>query len=321
MPCSPKRSRASWSSAVLSGAPPTAWTSIRRRSLPRCRKPCTHCSLHALTVSPRPIGTCSRRRRWSAGGLTPIWSLWLVTRAEPPQASFAAMEAFDLIRRVEGSSDYVFKHALVRDALYNGLLSGPRAALHLRVAEELELRGGNRLMEIAETLAHHFSETRRVDRAFAYLAMAGDKSLDIYALQEAEENYRHALKIFDDHNACASSDAVAAVVLRLLEAFVLQSDYRDFGHVTEKYLPLIRKGGDSPDLVKALYYQGLFASYSLVDYHASHRLMAGDGALVEFRSVVDAVRCAIEVQNAIRHGLFRWSRYLEGRDSCLRSGP
>ncbi|HZZ21897.1 MAG TPA: AAA family ATPase [Roseiarcus sp.] len=197
------------------------------------------------------------------------------------QASFAAMEAFDLIRRVERSSDYVFKHALVRDALYNGLLSGPRAALHLRVAEELERRGGNRLMEIAETLAHHFSETPRVDRAFAYLAMAGDKSLDIYALHEAEENYRHALKIFDDHDACASSDSVAAVVLRLLEAFVLESDYRDFGHVTEKYLPMIRKAGDSPDLVKALYYQGLFSSYSLVDYHASRRLMAEAHAIAE----------------------------------------
>jgi len=27
--------------------------------------------------------------------------------------------------------------------------------------------------------------------------------------------------------------------------------------------------------------------------------LTGDGAIVEFRSVVDAVRCAIEVQNAI----------------------
>ena len=34
------------------------------------------------------------------------------------------MEALDLIQRAEGSDDYVFKHALVRDALYNGLLSG-----------------------------------------------------------------------------------------------------------------------------------------------------------------------------------------------------
>ena len=121
-------------------------------------------------------------------------------------ASFEAMEAVDLIRRVEGSSDYGFKHALVRDSLYNGLLSGPRAALHLKVAEELERRGGNRLMEIAETLAHHFSQTASVGKAFAYLVMAGDKSLDIYAVQEAEKNYRRALKIFDEHPKCASSD-------------------------------------------------------------------------------------------------------------------
>jgi class 3 adenylate cyclase len=197
------------------------------------------------------------------------------------QTSFAAAEAFDLIRRVEGSSDYIFKHALVRDALYNGLLSGPRAALHLRVAEELERRGGNRLMEIAETLAHHFSETSRVDKAFAYLAMAGDKSLDIYALQEAEKNYRHALKIFDDHDACASSESVAAVVVRLLEAFVLGGDYRDFGRVTEKYLPLMRKAGESPDLVKVLYYQGLLTFLNLEDLRESHRLMAEAHAIAE----------------------------------------
>jgi class 3 adenylate cyclase len=197
------------------------------------------------------------------------------------QTSFAAMEAFDLIRRVEGSSDYVFKHALVRDALYNGLLSGPRAAMHLRVAEELQGRGGNRQMEIAETLAHHFSETSRVDKAFIYLAMAGDKSLDIYALQEAEKNYRHALKIFDDHDDCASSESVAAVVVRLLEAFVLESDYRDFGRVTEKYLPLMRKAGDSSDLVKALYYQGLLTFLNLEDLRESHRLMAEAHAIAE----------------------------------------
>ena len=108
-------------------------------------------------------------------------------------SSFAAMEALDLIHRAEGASDYVFKHALVRDALYNGLLRPSRSALHLKVAEELERRGGNRLTEIAEALAHHYAETPRADKAFTYLAMAGDKSLDVYSITEAEQYYRRAL--------------------------------------------------------------------------------------------------------------------------------
>ena len=75
--------------------------------------------------------------------------------------SFAVTVALDLIQRAEESHDYVFKHALVRDVLYNGLLSVPRSALHLKVAEELERRAGNRPTEIAETLAHHYDDTRR----------------------------------------------------------------------------------------------------------------------------------------------------------------
>ena len=55
-----------------------------------------------------------------------------------------AMEALDLVHREDKSSDYSFKHALVRDALYQSLLSDPRTALHLKIAEEIERRSGNR---------------------------------------------------------------------------------------------------------------------------------------------------------------------------------
>ena len=40
-----------------------------------------------------------------------------------------------------------------------------RATLHLKVAEELERRGGNRLAEIAESLAHHYAATSRADKS------------------------------------------------------------------------------------------------------------------------------------------------------------
>ena len=68
------------------------------------------------------------------------------------------------IRRAK-SGDYAFKHALVRDALYQSLLTEPRTALHLKIAEEIERRSGNRLTEVAEVLAHHYSQTDRAEQS------------------------------------------------------------------------------------------------------------------------------------------------------------
>jgi predicted ATPase len=67
-------------------------------------------------------------------------------------ARLAAMQALDLILRESKSDDYAFKHALVRDALYQSLLTEPRKSLHLKIAEEIERRSGNRLNEVAAPL-------------------------------------------------------------------------------------------------------------------------------------------------------------------------
>ena len=79
--------------------------------------------------------------------------------AETSTRRLAAMQALDLVHSEGKSGDYAFKHALVRDALYQSLLTGPRAALHLKIAEEIERRSGNRLAEVVETLAHHYGQT------------------------------------------------------------------------------------------------------------------------------------------------------------------
>jgi AAA ATPase domain/Adenylate and Guanylate cyclase catalytic domain len=50
----------------------------------------------------------------------------------------AAMQALDLVHPEGRSGGYAFKHALVRDALYQSLLKGPRAAFHLKIAKEIE---------------------------------------------------------------------------------------------------------------------------------------------------------------------------------------
>jgi class 3 adenylate cyclase len=196
------------------------------------------------------------------------------------EASFAAMEALDLVHRDEASGDYVFKHALVRDALYNGLLTGPRVALHLKVAEELERRGANRLFEIAETLAHHYAAAQSVDKAFAYLAMAGQKSLNVYAVPEAEQFYRQALAVFEAHSACADPPSVVQAVVRLLETLMLKCAYREAGQVAVKFMPFVKQAGETPDLVTAYYYQALSLVQNF-DLREAHALMVEALAVAE----------------------------------------
>jgi predicted ATPase len=79
-----------------------------------------------------------------------------------------AMSRLDLVHAEGKSSAYAFKHALVRDALYQSLLTDRRTVLHGKIAEEIARRSGNRLIEVAEVLAHHYSQTNQADKAFAY---------------------------------------------------------------------------------------------------------------------------------------------------------
>ena len=79
-------------------------------------------------------------------------------------ARLAPMQGLDLIHQESESDHYAFKHALVCDALYQSLLTEARTTLHLRIAEEIERRSSNRLTEVAEVLAHHYSKTDRVNQ-------------------------------------------------------------------------------------------------------------------------------------------------------------
>jgi class 3 adenylate cyclase/tetratricopeptide (TPR) repeat protein len=199
---------------------------------------------------------------------------------ESAGASFAAMEALNLIRRAEGSTEYEFKHVLVRDALYGTLLSGTIATLHLKVAEELERRCGSRLMEFAETLAYHYAATARTDKAFTYLAMAGDKSLDIYSIAEAEIYYRRALAIFEAQNTCFDRMSVAHVVVRLLETLANKNAFQEVENIAAKFMSVVREAGESPELVVAYFYQAM-SLHQRLNIRKAHELAVEGLAIAE----------------------------------------
>ena len=176
-----------------------------------------------------------------------------------------ALQALDLIHRESKSHDYVFKHALVRDALYQSLLSEARTSLHLKIAEEIERRSGNRLVEVAEVLAHHYSQTNRIDKAFAYLSMAGSKSLSVYSLDEAATYFTAALALLDKNADCAVDGQVADFFVSYSSQLYMSAQFKVLIAVLERYLPRIDRLGDDQRVV-LVREQYVFALYSYARY-------------------------------------------------------
>jgi predicted ATPase/class 3 adenylate cyclase len=71
---------------------------------------------------------------------------------------------------------YTFKHALVRDAAYSGLLKSRRAGLHATIADAFEQRFPEIVEAQPETLAHHLTEAGLFEKAEAYWLQAGKKA-------------------------------------------------------------------------------------------------------------------------------------------------
>ena len=71
---------------------------------------------------------------------------------------------------------YTFKHALVRDAAYSGLLKSRRAALHATIADAFEQRFPETVEAQPETLAHHLTEAGLFEKAEAFWLQAGKKA-------------------------------------------------------------------------------------------------------------------------------------------------
>ena len=93
-----------------------------------------------------------------------------------------------------------FHHALIRDALYDGLAATRRVRMHRRAAEVIErLTAGASEPPLAD-LAYHFAQAASfgvADKAVTYAERAGDRMADALAQEEASRFYDLALQALD----------------------------------------------------------------------------------------------------------------------------
>ena len=235
------------------------------------------------------------------------------------------LQDLDFVQGDPQSGDFEFKHVLMRDALYDNLLSGLRAELHLKVGNAIERRATARLSEVVETLAHHFSLSGRHDKAFRYCSLSGTKCLEIYSLEEAEGYFRKSLSLLKQAPHCADDAAMATVVVGLLEVLHLKGDLIGLSEIAESYIPRLEVLGDTPQLVFALYFHCMLLNH-FCEFRAAE---ARAKAAVNIAGHLNDIRAQAYARSALlfcsiilgRHTLEEAER--EGKrvlEVCMQSG-
>jgi adenylate cyclase len=129
---------------------------------------------------------------------------------EPLGSAVDELCAKDLLREIASGPDPIlrFRHALLQEATYNGLVRAERRLRHGRAAWALEVASGDRLEEVAAVLGRHFAAAGEAERALEYLELAGDHATAAFANDEAIASFRAALVVAGEQHPPMATAAV-----------------------------------------------------------------------------------------------------------------
>ena len=125
----------------------------------------------------------------------------------------------------EGAGRFRFRHALMRDAAYEGLPFRRRRELHARVGNAIFSSAGDAVHEHAELLSLHFFLAGDFDRAWRYSTLAAERAEAAFANIEASRFLRRSIEA--GRRLRVPSDELLAVNERLGDVLERAGLYQD----------------------------------------------------------------------------------------------
>jgi predicted ATPase/class 3 adenylate cyclase len=115
--------------------------------------------------------------------------------------ALSSLQGRELIFRNEqsnfsGTTEFIFKHAVLRDVTYESLLKQLRRTYHRQVADWLCEHSGDRVGEYAGQIGEHYERAGEPALAAKWYARAGKQAQDTYTPETARENYQKALSLW-----------------------------------------------------------------------------------------------------------------------------
>jgi len=154
----------------------------------------------------------------------------------PVDRYLTGLESLDLIRTRtrEPDLEYIFKHALTQEVVYNGLLKKERHAIHERIGEVMEQLFADRIPEFYDALAYHFNKGLSHDKAAEYLIKSGEKSYKTLSNQEAKQYYQQAYDLLTAKPEKSHHDKALMMDLLFNWALLLY-DFGDFNTLLDLF--------------------------------------------------------------------------------------
>ena len=145
--------------------------------------------------------------------------------------SLARLISFELIQaeQLDRALAYLFRHALLRDVAYEGILFARRRVLHGRVARRVEELSREQPDDTLAILAWHYLQAEDWERALDYHLRAGDQAALRFANRDALALYGAALEIAsrlaDGDDPARRAGQVAALHERSADLRLLLGEY------------------------------------------------------------------------------------------------
>ncbi len=133
-----------------------------------------------------------------------------------PALAILQAEAFIVPRPAAHDRLYAFRHALLQEVAYQTQLLAKRRRLHGAVGDAIADLHADRLDELVDVLAFHYSRSEDDAKARRYLLLAGERAQRLFAKDEAISYFRGALeRSADDADARALAHEGLGDVQRL----------------------------------------------------------------------------------------------------------
>ncbi|HYZ42642.1 MAG TPA: AAA family ATPase, partial [Stellaceae bacterium] len=169
-----------------------------------------------------------------------------------------------IIARGLSAERYSFKHALVRDAAYAGLLKSRRVQLHAAIARAIEQSFTHVAEAEPETLAYHLTEAGLPDKAASYWLRAGKIARARFANLEAIAHLRRGIEAVSGFPDGASKDRLELDLqlalgpcLITIEGFLSNAFAGTFTRARE----LCERLSDAPEYPHIMYWLALVHGY------------------------------------------------------------